>query len=477
MGIPKQGLAREDIFQRLEAFRARDLDWRAGRVFGYVFDPGEEIRAVGKEAYAAFLTENGLDFTAFPSLLRLENELVGMLSEHLGGQEGVVGNFTSGGTESILLAVKAARDFWREKRPDLQRPEMILPSTAHAAFHKAAHYLGVAVVQVPVDPDTFRADVQRVKEAVTPDTILLVASAPSYAHGVVDPVRELGELAREHDLLLHVDACMGGFMLPYFRRLGQPVPDFDLSVPGVTSLSVDLHKYAYTPKGASLILYQDRRLRRHQIFACARWTGYAVVNNAIQSSKSGGPMAAAWAVLHAVGDEGYLEIARRKLEASRRIIEAVESMEDLRVLGKPEMCLVAFASETVDVFRIVDEMAKRGWYLQPAFAYDRSPQHVHLSINASNTAWVEPLLQDLRASVEAARKAEPAEALAETLSGLDPAGLDDQTFERILEAAGMAGQDLPEEMAEINGAMNALPPEMRERLLVAFVNNLFRPRG
>jgi sphinganine-1-phosphate aldolase len=478
MGIPKKGMDGEGILQRLESFRKGDLDWRSGRVFGYVFDPGEEIMNVGKAAYSAFLTENGLDFTAFPSLLRLENELAGMLSEHLGGDDEAVGNFTSGGTESIMLAVKAARDFRRERSPEVRAPEILLPETAHAAFHKAAHYLDVDVVQVPVDAETFRADVDRVRDAITPNTILLVGSAPSYAHGVVDPIRELGELALERGLLLHVDACMGGFMLPYFRRLGEPVPDFDLSVPGVTSLSVDLHKYAYTPKGASLILYRDRGLRKHQIYACARWSGYSVVNNAVQSSKSGGPMAAAWAVLHYVGDEGYLEIARRKLEATKRIAEAVEAMDDLRLLGRPDMCLVAFTSDTVDVFRVVDEMAKRGWYVQPAFAFGVSPRHVHLSVNASNTAWVEPLLEDLRASVAAAREAGPAVlpgGLLETLSGLDPSGLDDEAFGRILEAAGMTGGGLPEEMAGVNGAMNALPPALRERLLTAFVNDLFRP--
>jgi hypothetical protein len=190
-------------------------------------------------------------------------------------------------------------------------------------------------------------------------------------------------------------------------------------------------------------------------------------------------MAAAWAVLHYVGDEGYLEIARRKLEATRRIAEAVEAMDDLRLLGSPDMCLVAFTSDRVDVFRIVDEMAKRGWYVQPAFAFGASPQHVHLSVNASNTAWVEPLLEDLRASVEAAGEAGPAglpEGLLQTLSGLDPAGLDDEAFGRILEAAGMKGEGLPQEMAGVNGAMNALPPELRERLLTAFVNDLFRPQ-
>jgi sphinganine-1-phosphate aldolase len=478
MGIPKQRLAKEAIFQRLEAFRAQDLDWRSGRMFGYVFDPGREVMEVAKEAYCSFLSENGLDFTAFPSLLRLENELVAMAAGHLGGGPRTVGNFTSGGTESIMLAVKASRDFCRAKRPEVREPEMILPVTAHAAFHKAAHYLGVRVVQAPVNGETFRADVDRVREAITPNTILLVGSAPSYAHGVVDPIRELGELARERGLLLHSDACMGGFMLPYFRRLGHPVPDFDLSVPGVTSLSVDLHKYAYTPKGASLVLYRDAGLRKHQVFACSRWAGYSVVNNAVQGSKPGGPMAAAWAVLHFVGDEGYLEIARRKLEATHRILEGIERMKDLRITTRPDMCLLAFTSDTVDVFRVVDEMARRGWYIQPAFAYDNSPAHVHLSINASNVGREDAFLEDLAEAVEAAKVGDTSglpPGLEEGLAGLDPAELDDEGLSRILDAAGLRSDGLPREMAAINRALNALPGELRERLLTAFVNEIFRP--
>ncbi|MBW1887159.1 MAG: aspartate aminotransferase family protein, partial [Deltaproteobacteria bacterium] len=265
MKIPQKGIPREEIFQKLEELRSNDLDWRSGRAFGYVFDAGAEAMEVGKQAYSMFLTENALDFTVFPSLLQLENELVSMASIHVGGDEDVVGNFTSGGTESIILAVKTARDYFRAKRPDISEPEMILPTTAHAAFHKAAHYLDLKVVQVMVDPKTFKAEVELVRQAITPNTILLVGSAPSYAHGVVDPIRELGQLALEHDLLLHTDACMGGFLLPYFRRLGSSVPDFDFSVPGVTSLSMDLHKYAYTPKGASLVLYRNKDLRRFQI--------------------------------------------------------------------------------------------------------------------------------------------------------------------------------------------------------------------
>jgi len=478
MSIPQRGLTEEEIFSRLDAFRAKDLDWRSGRVFGYVFDPGEEIMRVGKKAYSLFLTENGLDFTAFPSLLRLENELVGMAVGHLRGNEEVVGNFTSGGTESILLAVKTARDLAREKRPHVNKPEIILPSTAHAAFHKAAHYLDVAVVQVPVDPATFRADPGAVERAVSDETILLVGSAPSYAHGVVDPIGELGKIALAKDLPLHVDACMGGFLLPYLRRLGEPVPDFDFSVPGVTSISMDLHKYAYTPKGASLVLYRNKDFRRHQIYACARWTGYTVVNNAMQSSKSGGPMAAAWAVLNFVGDAGYLEIARKKLEATRKIIQGIEAIPDLRLMTRPDMCLVSFTSDTVNIFHLIDDMNSRGWYVQPALTYDNSEKNAHLSISASNVAWVHAFLEDLEECVERARNAPPGNMLSflgDAPAFADTGEMDDETLAGLLQAAGIRGKRLPERMAEINEALDMLPAQARERLLVAFVNDLFAP--
>jgi glutamate/tyrosine decarboxylase-like PLP-dependent enzyme len=479
MSLPPKGLPEDEIFSKLESFRNGDLDWRSGRVFGYVFDPGKAAMGVGKKAYTLFLTENGLDFTAFPSLLRLENELVGMAVAHLRGDKEVVGNFTSGGTESIILAVKTARDLAREKHPDIREPEMILPSTGHAAFHKAAHYLDVRVVQVPVDPETFRADPEVVGKAVTPETILLVGSAPSYAHGVVDPIRELGKIALEKDLPLHVDACMGGFMLPYLKRLGEPIPDFDFSVPGVTSISMDLHKYAYTPKGASLILYKNKAIRKHQIYACARWTGYTVVNNAVQSSKSGGPMAAAWAVLNYIGDEGYLEIARRKLEATKKIIRGIEENPDLRLMTRPDMCLVAFTSDTVHVFQIIDEMNGRGWYVQPALTYEGSRENIHLSINASNVEWVDRFLKDLADSVKKMKGRPPgkmAGLLKQNLDALEPGEMDDGAIAGLLDMAGIRDGGLPEQMAEINEVLNILPAGFREKLLVAFANNLFVPK-
>lgn len=262
MHIPATGLARDELFALLESYRAQDIPWREGRTWAYIYDPGPEAEAVIKEAFTAYLTENGLDPTVFPSALRLETEVVRMAAHHLRGGEEVVGSFTSGGTESLILAVKAARDRARARRPEITRPELLLPETAHASFQKAAHYLGLTPVIVPVDPDTFRADPAAMAEAVTDDTVMMVGSAVSYAHGVVDPIGGLGELALERDLWLHVDGCMGGFMLEYFERLGEPVPLFDFRVPGVTTISMDLHKYAFAAKGASTLLYADPADRR-----------------------------------------------------------------------------------------------------------------------------------------------------------------------------------------------------------------------
>lgn len=480
MRIPSQGRSRDEIFAALERYREDDAPWREGRVWAYVYDPGPEAEAVVKDAYVSYLSENGLDPTAFPSVLRLENEVVAMARDHLHGDDQVVGNFTSGGTESIICAVKAARDFARATRPDVREPEMVLPETAHAAFHKAAHYLGVRVALAPVDPRTFRADPGAVRAAITPNTILLVGSAISYAHGVVDPIEALGELALERDLWLHVDGCMGGFLLQYFRRLGEPVPLFDFRVPGVRSISMDLHKYAFAAKGASTVLYRSGEYRRHQIYACSNWSGYTIVNPTVQSTKSAGPMAAAWAVLHFFGDEGYLELARRMRDATKRVVAGLEAIPGLRLLGRPEMNLLAFASDQVSVFHVIDEMKLRGWTLQPQLAFGASPENIHLSINPSGERWVDDLLRDLRECVEIARgmkSGELAAKIRETFGALDPAGVGPEVFAGLLAMAGVSGSALPGRMAEINEVLNALPVPLREKLLVEYLNELFRPHG
>ena len=480
MRIPRKGMSKEQLFATMDSYRANDVNWRDGRCWAYVYDAGPEVEAVIKEAYMAYLSDNALDFSAFPSVLRFENEVVAMAAAHLNGDENVVGNFTSGGTESIMLAVKTARDYARAKRMDVRVPEMILPVTAHAAFQKAAHYLDVKAVLVPVDPASFRADAAAVQAAITPNTVLLVGSAVSYAHGVVDPIRELGQLAIEHGLLLHVDGCMGGFLLPYFRRLGVEIPDFDFSVPGVTSISMDLHKYAFAAKGASTILYRNQELRRFQIYTCAQWTGYTIVNPTVQSTKSAGPLAAAWAVLSFIGDDGYLELARQMLEATRRVTAGIERIAGLRLLGRPDMNLVAFTSDEVSVFHIIDEMRRRGWYVQPQLGFHGSKENVHLSINPAAAKWVDDFLRDLSECTEIARtqrSGEMSAAIRAALGGLEPGQLGGEMFAEMLKLAGVEGTALPERMAGINELLNSLPPGLTEQVLTEYANQLFRHRG
>ena len=353
---------------------------------------------------------------------------------------------------------------------------MILPTTAHAAFHKAAHYLDVNVVAVGVDPQTFKVNADKIRQAITENTIILVGSAPSYAQGVIDPITELSDVALKKDLWLHTDACMGGFLLPYFSRLGESIPDFDFSVPGVSSISMDLHKYAYSPKGASLVLYRNKDLRKYQIFACSSWIGYTIINNSVQSSKSGGPMAAAWAVLNYVGDEGYLEIARKKLAAVKKISAGIEKIDGIRLLAKPQMSLVAFISDTINVFHIIDEMNARGWYIQPALSYDNSPAHIHLSISASNVGWEDEFLKDLEVCVETAAGLPEGDLVKMVRAGLqevDLSNVSDADVKGLLAMAGLKGQGLPDRMADINGVLDELPAEAREKILVSFVNDLF----
>jgi sphinganine-1-phosphate aldolase len=479
MTLPDTGWSRDQVLAALHELRRHDLATEGGAAFAYVYDSGERAAAeLAKEAYAMFLGANGLDPTAFPSLLRMENDIVGFCAEHLGGGPDAAGSFTSGGTESLILAVKTAREWAREHRPNITAPEMIVPVTAHAALHKAAHYLGVRVVATPVDPRTFKADVAAIRAACTDNTILIAASAASYAHGVVDPIAEIGAVALERGVLLHVDGCIGGFLLPYFRRLGAPVPDFDLSVPGVTSISMDLHKYAYAPKGASVIVYRDKQLRRHQIYACAAWTGYSVVNATVQSTKSGGPIAAAWALLHALGDAGYLELARRALQATRTIVAAVREMPGLRVLGTPEMSLLAFTADAgaPAVFAIADAMKARGWLVQAQLGGLGAPTSLHLTISAGHLAVVDRFLADLRAAVAEVSDAGPDPALAMLLQvtgSMDFARLTDEDFAQALALAGVRDGQLPERMAGINALLDALPGPAREAALTAFLNDLY----
>ncbi len=474
--IPQKGMAKEEIFKTLASYKGDDLDWKSGRVMGYVYDPGEKAKDVINQAYTMYLSENALDPLTYPSLLRLENEVVAMTAGLLNSPPEVVGNFTSGGTESLMLAVKTARDFARATKPHIKEPEMVLPITAHASLFKAAHYLGLKPVVTRVHDDSFRADVSAMRDAITDNTILLVGSAPGYAHGVVDPITEIAALAREKDLLCHVDACVGGIHLSYMRKLGFEVPDFDLNVPGVTSLTTDLHKYGYAAKGASIVLYKNKELRRYQIWACSRWTGYTIINPAVTSSKTGGPMAAAWAVLNYLGDEGYQEIVREVMAATQKLIDGINRIDGVRILGRPDMCMFALASdsEKINVYRLADEMKLKGWYLQPQFARENSPANLHISMNRSTVPQAEAFLEIFTETIEEMKQQEIDDDTGSLYAELDNLAInyDEATFFKLAEMVGVTTDQLPDRMEKINKLLEVLPYDVSEFMLVEFLNNL-----
>ena len=421
---------------------------------------------MAKRAYMQYLTENALDPTVYPSLARMERELISMAASMLGGDQEVVGNFTSGGTESCLLAVKTARDWARATKK-------IARTRNRSAGHRARRVpQGRRLFRVEEGAgagrsgQTFRAIPSEIEKAITPNTALIVASAVSYAHGVVDPVAEIAPIALKHDVLFHVDNCIGGFILQYFRKLAEPVPDFDFSVPGVTSISMDWHKYGYCPKGAAVILYKNKALRRFQIFATADWTGYTIINPTIQSAKSGGPVAAAWAVVNFLGDDGYLRFARRTLAATKKIKEGIEAIPGLRILGTPDANLLAFTADDFSIFHVIDEMkrsagtssrnsaitARRKTSISPsAKARSKRPMLSCSTCarppNARASCPMRPLVDLVKAE------------LAKMGSGEPPIP---PSLQMLMEALGVTGGKLPERMADLNQVLNVLPPQITQ---------------
>ncbi len=456
--FPRRGLPKDQILQTMRAARANDVKWHDGKVFSLVFHAGDEISDLLKEAYTMFFAENGLNPTAFPSLRRFETEVIAMVASLLGSDSSVVGNMTTGGTESILMAVKTARDYFRARRPDIRAPEMILPTTAHPAFDKAADYFDVKAIHTPIDAN-YQADVDAMRAAITPNTILLVGSAPQYPHGIVDPIPEIAALAREHNLLCHVDACVGGMMLPFVRRLGYPVPDFDFRVPGVTSLSVDLHKYGYAAKGASLILYRTRELRRAQIFVQTDWAGGIYASPTMTGTRPGGAIAAAWAILNYLGEEGYTQIAEVVMQTTKKIQAGIAAIDGIKIVGKPAMSVMAIASDKLDVYEIGDEMTQRGWHLDR----QQFPPSLHLTLNYAHAPSADAFLHDLAQAVATAKKPSARKIANQVIvnaARLAARVLPENIVSKITARASSlfgGGDGLPQRSAAMYGMMGALP--------------------
>ena len=383
MPLPSTGLPRDEVLDRLRAMQSDDRDFRGGRTFGLVYHPHDPVlEDVLIEASSMFTFHNGLNPDAFPSLRRMQQEVLAISAGLLGGgpDDGLAGFMTSGGTESILMAVKAAKVRAAVER-DVHEPNIVVPISAHAAFDKACDYFGIEPRRTPVGDD-FRADVDAMAAAVDDRTVLVVGSAPSYPQGVVDPIPEIAALAVDRGVNCHVDACMGGFLLPFMERLGRFSKPWDFRVPGVTSMSADLHKYGYTPKGASVVMHRDRNLRRYQTFSFDGWLGGFYASSGVAGTKPGAPIAAAWAALHHLGEDGYLRLTAAAHDAATTLIAGVRATPGLAVLGEPEATLVAITGDGADVFAVHDGLGERGWYL------DRQgpPDSLHATVHAGHAS-------------------------------------------------------------------------------------------
>ncbi|MDR1465144.1 MAG: aspartate aminotransferase family protein [Oscillospiraceae bacterium] len=392
--FPESGLPREEVLRTLDAYRLGDGDWKGGKTWSLVYDAGEEITRLTQDAYEKYFHTNGLNPFVFQSLKRLETETLSMVADLFRGDEHVVGSLTSGGSESVLMAVKTYRDEARALRPEITQPEAVVPMSAHAAFEKAAHYFGVKLVHAPL-ADDYRVDVAAVEKLITPNTIFLVGSAPQYPHGAIDPIEDLSGLAVKYHLRLHVDACLGGFTLPFIRDLGGDVPPFDFTLPGVSSLSADLHKYAFAAKGVSALLYRDAALRQFQYFAYGDWPGGLFISPSATGTRPGGAIASAWAALKFIGRKGYLDITRGILDTTKRLLAGIRAIPALSVLGDPPAGIFAFGSEEINIHALADALELKGWVIDQQV----NPACLHFMVTPAHADAADDFLADLRQAV------------------------------------------------------------------------------
>ena len=395
--LPTKGIPAPQVFDELESLRAGDVDWRNGKVFSLAYYAGPQAIAVAEDAYRRFSGENALSTDAFPSLRIMQQDVLSMVGPWLGAHKDSAGFMTSGGTESILMVVKAARDQFAQTR-GVTTPNIVLPTSAHAAFEKACHYFGVESRRSAVGQD-WRADIAAMERLIDDNTVMLVASAPQYPQGVVDDVTGIAALASSRGINCHVDACMGGVTLAYLVKLGLPIPAWNLSVSGVTSISVDLHKYGYTSKGASVVMYSSKSLRAHQGFFTDNWLGGMYASSGMLGTKSGGSIASAWAVLRHLGDDGYTALVRQTRNATEQLANHIVAHPHLVLRAYPDSTLICFGAadpSVLNVFAVADELRIRGWYV------DRQtpPDSLHCTVNAIHHDKIDAFVVDLDASIE-----------------------------------------------------------------------------
>jgi glutamate/tyrosine decarboxylase-like PLP-dependent enzyme len=476
-----------EILERLRELRAADAPTHGGHVLSYVYDSGlAELDELAAAAIRLVQPVNGLDPTTFGSVAVMEREVLGFARDLLGGDDEVVGTVTTGGTESCLLAVKTARDNWRA-RGGAGEPRLLAPVTVHAAFQKAAHYFGLVLDLVPVDPASGRVLASTMMERMAPDVALVVVSAPSYPFAALDPVGEVAAAAAARGIDCHVDACIGGWVLPFWDG----VDPWDFRVAGVTSVSADLHKFGYAPKGASVLLHRGRDRARTQYFATTRWPGYPVVNPTMLGSKSAGALAASWAIIQALGSDGFGALAASCARSTRVLVDAVAGIEGLRVVGAPVGPLIAVAadesvpaSRRVDPHHWADQVREHGWLLQSQPGLTQSdgtvlPRTTHLTITPVTERVLGELTTALVAAADEVRGVAgvSADDLLATLPPLDAQPLDSGSAFALLGAMGLGDGGIPDRTAPLLALIEVLPAPLTERLLTELLARLVEPRS
>ncbi len=387
--LPKEGTAWPELRERLREAGRRDIDWRGGRLPMFIHYAGDDVLEVAKQAYLMYFSENGLGLRVFDSLRRFETEVVSMGLGLMHGTADARGTMTTGGTESIFLAVKAVRDAFRKKRPDCAEPVLVLPRSAHPAFDKAAHFMSLRTVRVPLRAD-YTADPEAMAAAITPDTMMMVGSVPAYPHGVIDPIAELGAKALAHDVWLHVDACVGGYLAPFVAQLGEPLPAWDFAVPGVRSISADLHKYGYAAKGASTVFFRDAESFAGTGWHFDNWPRGVYFTNTLVGTRAGGAIAAAWAVMNYLGEEGYRRVAQRVIHTRQVLQEGVAEL-GLKTFGDPRLSILAFGSPQRDIAALGKGLSERGWVV----GYVTEPPGIHHMLNLTHEPVAERYLSDV----------------------------------------------------------------------------------
>jgi len=494
LSLPKKPYAKEEIMEQLGEYAKLDADPASGKLFTIAFESGSEsLRDLAHQAFTMFMDKNILDFTEFRSAIKMEKDIIDIAKSLTHADDEAVGTYTFGGTESVFLAVKAARDRFYMKK-GFQIPELVMPVTAHPCYDKAAEYLGLKSIRVPVDTETLEGNPDAIREAITDQTAIIIGSVPNWPFGTLDPIKEIASIAEEREIWFHTDACVGGFILPFLKKLGEPIPDYDFSVSGVSSISLDPHKYAYSSLGASVVLFRKSFSKMLSQYANLRWPGYPIVNPGVLSSRSAGPVAATWAVLHHLGEAGYTDLARKILEARATLLDGLAKL-NFKIMGRPRSPIIAFSSEDINLFNLSDALLRKGWHVNPqrGIAQLGIPRSIHLTVTPIHDKLAGQFISDLAAAKAEIGQAPPSEVenLARGLGMIMAMTAGEMDFEvmrqimnkleseikiygpELLQAFGME-KEMPREMAMLNELFDSIPPEIMELLVNYVVIEIYR---